>query len=305
MSERRERFLITGASGFLGWHLMHGLRESFDLTGTYGAHPQVLAAPEGVALDLAAPGSVETALAGRVYDVIVHAAAMTHPDACEKDPDGATRINVRGTDALARWAAAQDSLFIFISTDLVFDGRRDGRRGGYTERDPVSPVSHYGKTKVLAEEAVQRRCPRWVILRPSLLYARGTGLSHSFVDWLHGNLNAGKPVGLFQDQFRTFLYAPDVAAAIARILSAGVVNEVLHLAGPERLSRYAFGERFVDVFGYPRKLIRAISIKDLDDYAPRGHDCSLQAERLADLGFVPTSVQQGLAAMKTAGEGGV
>jgi dTDP-4-dehydrorhamnose reductase len=80
------------------------------------------------------------------------------------------------------------------------------------------------------------------------------------------------------------------------------VNEVLHLAGPERLSRYAFGERFVDVFGYSRKLIRAISIEDLDDYAPRGHDCSLRAERLSDLGFVPTPVEQGLAAMKTAGE---
>ncbi len=278
---------------------MDGLGGRFDLTGTGTTRPGAVCFPGGVSLDLAAPDGVEVALAGRAYDVIVHAAAMAHPDACKKDPDGATRINVRGTDALARWAAGQDSLFIYISTDLVFDGRR----GGYTERDPVSPVSHYAKTKVLAEEAVQRRCPRWIVLRPSLLYGRGTGRSHSFVDWLHGNLSAGKSVGLFHDQFRTFLYAPDAAAAIARILNAGVENEVLHLAGPERLSRCAFGERFADVFGYPRALIRAISMADLEDYAPRGNDCSLRAERLRDIGFVPTRVDEGLAAMKAAGTG--
>ncbi len=297
--------LITGASGFLGWHLVNKLREAFELTGAYGLHPQALQDCDAMALNLAAPDSVEAALAGCAYDVIVHAAAMTHPDQCEKDPDGATRVNVQGTDVLAQWAAGQNAFFIYISTDLVFDGRQDAHRGGYTEADPVSPVSHYGRTKVLAEEAVRRRCRRWVILRPSLLYARGTGWSHSFVDWLHENLSAGKSVGLFHDQFRTFLYAPDVAAAIDRILWAGVSNEVLHLAGPERLSRRAFGERFTDVFGYPRDLIRSISISELKDYAPRGNDCSLRAARIAELGFVPTSVQQGLAAMKAAGEGGV
>ncbi len=280
---------------------MHGLRQTFDVTGTYrtrsGAHP----VPDGILLDLAAPEDIEAALAGRVYDVIVHAAAMAHPDQCEKAPEHATRVNVDGTDALARWATSQDSFFIYISTDLVFDGRR----GNYAEDDPVSPVSHYGKTKVLAEEVVQRHCARWVVLRPSLLYAQGTGRSHSFVDWLHGNLGTGKSVGLFRDQFRTFLYAPDTAMAIVRILRRGVVNEVLHLAGPERLSRYTFGERFAEVFRYPRRLLRAISLSDLNDYAPRGNDCSLRAERLADLGFVPTPVAQGLAAMKAAGEGTV
>jgi len=71
----------------------------------------------------------------------------------------------------------------------------------------------------------------------------------------------------------------------------------MHLGGPERLSRYEFGLKFAETFGYSRDLIRPIQMADLPGYTTRGRDCSLRTEEFTRLGFRPRTVGEGLAEM--------
>ncbi len=293
MKDQKTRILITGASGFLGSHLIRGLSRDYAVSGSYCRNPGTLPPCGTLFLDVTDPDGVRNALRARELHVIVHTAAVSNPDQCEKDRDAAYQTNVRGTENLAACAREHGILFIYISTDLVFDGER----GYYTETDPPRPCNYYAETKRLGEEAVQGRCDRWIILRTALMYGWGTGASGSFVDWLSGNLEAGRVCGLFRDQFRSFLYAGDAAPAIRTLLEKGVKNRIMHLGGPERLSRYEFGLKFAEAFGYSRDLIRPILMADLPGYTARGRDCSLRTEEFTMLGFRPRTVGEGLAEM--------
>jgi dTDP-4-dehydrorhamnose reductase len=294
MKKHKTRVLITGASGFMGWNLVRMLHGRFHLLGTCFRHKVNLPGCKAIYLDITDQEMVCRSLKQEDVDVIVHTAAMTSPDDCERNREEATRINVEGTANLADWALGKGVRLIYVSSDLVFDGRK----GWYTESDVPNPTNHYGKTKLEGEMTVRARCSDWLILRPSILYGWGSGVSSSFVDWLLNGLREGKSVGLFKDQFRTFLYLGDLARGLTRLLTSDISNEVIHIGGRDRLSRVAFGERFAQQFGFPRHLIRAISINDLSDYAVRGHDCSLRTVRLQELGFSPSSLSEGLAAME-------
>jgi len=293
MKDQKTRILITGASGFLGSHLIRGLDRDYTISGSYLRHPETLPHCDTLRLDVTDPDSVRDALSGRELHVIVHTAAVSNPDQCEKDRDAAYEINVQGTGNLAAYALEHGILFIYISTDLVFDGER----GSYTETDTPRPCNYYAETKLKGENLVRSLCDRWIILRTALMYGWGTGASDSFVDWLSGNLEAGRVCGLFRDQFRSFLYAGDAGPAVRALLKKGVKNRIMHLGGPDRLSRYEFGLKFAEAFGYSRDLIRPILMADLPGNVPRGRDCSLRAEEFNKLGFQPRTVGEGLAEM--------
>lgn len=286
--------LVTGASGFMGWNLSRLLRDEFQLTGTYCCNGTLATGVDTLRLDITDDASLQRSLQDKEIDVVVHAAALTSPDVCEKDPDRAMKINVEGTANLARWTRDAGALLVYISTDLVFDGCK----GWYRETDPPSPVNTYGRSKLLGEEEVQALCPAWIILRPSIFYGWGTGSSHSFVDWILCNWQTGRKVGLFRDQYRTFLYVGDLAEGLKQIVTRKIRNEIFHIGGRDRLSRVDFGERFAKQFGFSTDLMEPISIRDLSDYAARGLDCSLSTDRLEKLGFRPSSLQEGLDAMK-------
>jgi len=93
--------------------------------------------------------------------LIIHCAAVSTLAAVQADPALARRVNVEATRLLAELAA--DVLFIFFSSDLVFDGRK----GNYTETDAMNPIHIYGETKAAAEEIVLRN-PRHTVVRTSL-----------------------------------------------------------------------------------------------------------------------------------------
>ena len=130
-------------------------------------------------VDLADFRAVERLFARERPTGVIHCAARSRSPACQVDPAGARLQNVAVTRRLAELAA--EIPMVFLSTDLVFDGRRDGAEGGYQEDDGVNPLSVYAETKVEAESWV-RRNPRHAIVRTSLNFGRspsGPGASHS------------------------------------------------------------------------------------------------------------------------------
>ncbi|MFQ5789930.1 MAG: SDR family oxidoreductase, partial [Acidobacteriota bacterium] len=178
----------------------------------------------------------------------------------------------------------------------------DGRLSHYCETDEPGPVLEYGRSKLAGEAAARDvLLDRAVVVRLALLY--GWGLSQasrrrSFAARMLAEAKRGRSVWLFADQFRSPLYVEDAALGMVLILRTPRVPPLLHLGGPERLSRHQIGLAALEVFGLDPALAKATSMRDVPSRAARPVDVSLDIRRARRLGFDPRGVRQGFEAMR-------
>lgn len=263
------RALLTGAGGQLGSHLAEWLRRS--------GHELIAWPGAGRPLDLARPDGLDDHLDAADPDAVVHAAAVSSAAAAFRDPSRARAVNVEGTRRIADWCARRGRRLLFVSTDLVFDGARPWSR----EHDPAHPVLTYGQTKLEAE-AFARAVPLGLVARLSLLYGRGWSNRASFFDAAIAALARGEPRAYFADEFRTPLHLGNAAELLVRLLESGATG-LVHLSGPERLSRFDLMRRVAAALGFDPRLITANRQADVPSDEPRPADVSLDSMRLTAL----------------------
>jgi dTDP-4-dehydrorhamnose reductase len=265
-----------------------------QVAGTYLTHPHV---PEGVAavrLDLGDAASVESLFVGRRVDAVVHSAAVTDPDACERDPVVALRVNFEATHRLASLARQAGARFVFISTDLVFDGEQ----GNYTEEDQAHPLSVYGTSKLRSEEDVLAIDDRNLVIRSALIYGFGSPVAKTFLGRLLDTLDAGGPARLFTDQLRSPVLVDDLARGVVLGIEEGA-SGIYHLGGPDAVSRYEFGQAVCRIFGYSEDLLVPTGMAEFEAYARRPLDATLNSAKFARAtGFAPCELAEGLAHAK-------
>jgi dTDP-4-dehydrorhamnose reductase len=178
---------------------------------------------------------------------------------------------------LARLASDSGARLVYVSTDLVFDGEK----GNYREGDDVNPLSVYARSKCDAERAVLTYT-RHVVVRLSLLFGPSVVGRASFFDEQITAFRAGRPVTLFADEWRTPLSLA-VAADCLVALAASDCTGVLHLGGPERLSRLEMGRRLAARLGVDLALVVAGSREWAPAPEPRPRDTSLDSSRWRSL----------------------
>src|SRR3954468_19972174 len=121
------KILVTGANGLLGQHLVRLLAaKKFSVVAT-GKGGNRLALPSGgvvkyIPMDITNDGEVEAVLESEKPEVIVHAAAITQVDQCERDHDLCFGVNVQGTANILLFAEQYARHIVYVSTDFVFDG---------------------------------------------------------------------------------------------------------------------------------------------------------------------------------------
>jgi dTDP-4-dehydrorhamnose reductase len=290
-----QRILVTGVSGFLGRYVATTLMQRYTVLGTYRRHTAGLDAGELTCLDLTDVEAVHATLRAFRPDVVVHAAALADVDACERQPNDAYDVNVRGTEAIAQATVAVGARLIYISTDQVYDGGK----AHYDEADVPQPLMVYGRTKLQGEHRAVAICHNTVVLRLALLYGWGIPTRLNFVDGLITRLQAGQEVLLFVDQYRTPLYVVQAAQAIERLIDAPEVRATFNLGGGERINRYAFGLKVCDIFELPKALLRPIEMSSMAGLAARPRDCSMNSAKIgAHLQMVPLTVEEGLRHMR-------
>jgi dTDP-4-dehydrorhamnose reductase len=207
-------------------------------------------------------------------DLVIHCAALSSSVECERNPETARVQNVEVTARLAKRAA--DVRFILLSTDLVFDGRK----GGYTEADAVHPLGVYARTKVEAERIVLAN-PRHTVIRTSLNGGVSPRGDRGFDEQARNAWRAGQTLRLFTDEYRSPLDASVTARAIWELAEANVAG-LFHVAGAERLSRYALGQLLAARWPELHPRIAAASIAEYSG-PPRPPDCSLNCAKAQSL----------------------
>ena len=292
------RILLTGASGFLGGVFCRELASEYEITGLCQTRPVRQRGVRALRLDLADGRALAALLREGNFDAVIHAAALSSPNLCQQEPALSRRINVEATTLLAGLCAERNLPLAFTSTDLVFDGAGSL----YAEDAPPSPVSLYGEHKVLAEQAVLSRHPAGgLVCRLPLMYGRSAPGAACFLDGFLACARRGETLRLFEDEFRSPANAVDVVRGLVLLLERGA-RGIMHLGGPERLSRFDFGQRLqaaleaLDLGGSLRPCLRIEPAcqADVPMAAPRPRDVSLASSRARALGFAPATVAQAL-----------
>jgi dTDP-4-dehydrorhamnose reductase len=229
-------FLVTGASGQLGAYLLRELScRGATVSAWSGRRDGELFGVPLAQVDLTDRGAVLARFRAARPDAIIHCAARSGVADCYQEPERAEAVNVSATRLLAELAEESGVRLLYVSTDLVFDGERGSQR----EEDLPAPLSVYGRTKAQAEEMVRGlRCG--LVVRISHLFGPTLIGRPSFFDEQVVALRQRRPRTLFSDELRTPLSLPTAARGLVALAESDQLG-VLHLGGPERMSRLEMG----------------------------------------------------------------
>lgn len=270
------RLAITGAGGLLGSALL-AVAKGHEVYSLYGQHPPSSGTP--IRLDLTDKDQVAEALKKIEPDAVIHAAALTDVDRCERDRDLAKAINYDATRIIAESARELGAYLIYISTDYVFDGGK----GMYSEEDVPSPINFYGQTKLMGEQAVRELLSDYLIVRTSVIYGSNPSSGKvNFALWLLNSLRAGKTVKVAVNQFVSPTLNTNLAEMITECLERRVKG-VLHLSGASRVSRLEFALELCRTWSLNPSLISAVDMSEMNWYAPRPRDSSLDVAKASSI----------------------
>lgn len=237
------RVVVTGAQGMLGRDLVEILSERHDVVPTdlAGSNP----------LDITDAGAVLEFMASFRPDAVVHCAAYTDVDGCERQPDVAYRVNALGTASVAGACQAVGAALAYLSTDFVFDGEKGAP---YTEFDTPRPLGVYGAAKLAGEELVRALCPRHYVVRTQWLYGEH---GRSFPRTILSRAREGKELRVVRDQVGAPTFTRDLSRAIACILETPLYG-TYHAANRGEVSWYGFARKALELAGLDPESIAPI-----------------------------------------------
>ena len=216
------KVLVTGAKGMLGQDLC----PVFEDAGMFVIETDV------ENLDITNFKAVEDYILNVNPQMIVHLAAYTNVDGAECDPDKADLINHKAAGNLARVAKKADIPIVYVSTDYVFDGTKSAP---YLPNDQTNPLSVYGKTKALGEEAIIKNAEKYYIARTSWLYGIH---GKNFIETMLNLAQAGKEIKVVDDQTGSPTYTVDLALGILKLLNKPF--GIYHSSGEGETTWYGF-----------------------------------------------------------------
>jgi dTDP-4-dehydrorhamnose reductase len=198
--------LVTGAGGQVGRALRSEIPAARLLDRTE--------------LDVTDRAAVRSAMDG--MHVVVHLAAMTDVDECEREPGRANAINADGTAHVVGAAAERGARVIYVSTDYVFDGTK---RGEYVEQDAPAPINWYGRSKRAGEEHALGN-PGNLVVRTSWVFGEGRNFVRTILEAARG----GGLLRVVEDQRGRPTWAQDIARSLAHLVRIEATG-IVHVAG--------------------------------------------------------------------------
>ncbi|MGN0018321.1 MAG: dTDP-4-dehydrorhamnose reductase [Candidatus Gastranaerophilaceae bacterium] len=222
------KVLVTGANGMLGQDLCPMLEDCdfIDEVIETDRHN----------LDITNELEVNKVLNEYKPDYIIHCAAYTNVDKAETDLENAEKINIHGTENIAKAANKINATLIYISTDYVFDGTKKEK---YLPIDATNPLNNYGKTKLQGELAVQKYCKKYYITRTSWLYGHH---GKNFIETMLKYGKEGKELKVVNDQFGCPTWTVGLSEGICDIIEENPDYGIYHICGSGETTWYEFAK---------------------------------------------------------------
>jgi len=241
-----KKVLVTGSSGMLGNTFCAKLAENYEVVGFDIKQPPCGTEKnfEFLEVDLTDKAKLQKTIEAVNPDFLIHAAAFTDVDGCEKNPEKAFLYNSEVTEWIARICKDRKSGLLFISTDFVFDG---GKNTPYVETDKTNPLSIYGKSKLRAEESISKICDRFYIVRSAWLFGE---YGRNFVKTIIEKAKEGKVLRVVDDQHGCPTYTQDLSFALCEFMPIALEgkacgNGIFHLVNSGHCSWYEFAKAII------------------------------------------------------------
>ena len=240
-----EKVLITGSDGMVGSYVDFGIktnRRSLDVT------------------DLKEVLSICQKYKPKA---IIHLAAETDVDRCERDPEYAYLINSIGTYNMAITAKELGVKLIYISTAGIFDGTK---KSPYTEKDEPNPQNYYGHSKFLGELTVKGILKNYLILRVCWMMGGGPAKDQKFVAKIIKQFDKGE-IKAVDDQIGSPTFGKDLISAIKKLIEEDMIG-IYNLANKGVCSRYDVAKEIVSILK-PEMKVTLAKMSDFNLDAPR------------------------------------
>ena len=227
--------LVTGANGMVGSYF-GSLAAEFD---------EPLELTDTDTLDITDQGAVERRITSGGYSSVVHLAAETDVDRCEREPEHAYRVNATGTENVALACKSAGIVMLYLSTGEVFGG--EGAMGPFTEIDPPHPANVYGASKLAGERHVERLLHRYFIVRSAWMMG-GCDRDKKFVGKVLAQVLAGRDISAVSDKKGSPTYARELVLGIRDLLLSRR-HGLYHMANHGACSRYDMACHIVEFLG--------------------------------------------------------
>ncbi|UCD55374.1 MAG: SDR family oxidoreductase [Candidatus Omnitrophota bacterium] len=278
-----KKLLITGSSGMLGSSLVYEIGEKYNIYGIYRNHRNPDLKNQFKA-DITDRKKLEDIIGAVRPDFLIHTAALTNVDTCEKNFELARATNSLATRDLASILKSLGTRFIYISTESVFDGKK----GNYDETDAPCPINNYAKTKHEGEIFVEQLCDNFVIIRTTIFGWNRVKEPGSFAEWVYKSLRDKQTIKMFTDVIFSPITVNTLSLLIDRLLQADFTG-TLNIGSRDSVSKCKFGIFLAELFGFDKSSITPISVDGFKFAAKRPKNVSLNVSRAEGiLGPLPT-----------------
>lgn len=231
-----KKILVTGANGQLG-------SEINVLASNYPQFDWVFADRSKITLDNL--NLLQVQLKEIAPNIIFNCGAYTAVDKAETERELAFTINHLATEAIAKYAFANDVKLIHISTDYVFDGSSSI---ALNEEAETNPINVYGSSKRAGEIACLKENPNSIIIRTSWVYSK---FGNNFVKTMQRLMQERESINVVNDQIGSPTYAADLAQAMIDIVnSTNWIPGIYNYSNEGEISWYEFALAIKEFGGY-------------------------------------------------------
>ncbi|MFA6490146.1 MAG: SDR family oxidoreductase [Candidatus Micrarchaeia archaeon] len=293
------RYLVTGASGFVGHYLCSRLASAGHAV-IPATHSRKIGLGGEIQFDICNANSARKAISDSAPDAVIHCAAMTDVDECERQPALAEKINASAVEGICEAANSSGAKLVFLSTSFVF-----GSQGGILDEEsrPL-PINAYGTSKFHGESCVAEHSKDFLILRIDQPFGpRAEWQKQDMVAWTLSRARQGREFNVVSDWFNQPTYLPDLFMAMDSLIGKKQ-RGLFHCTGQERISRFEWARLIAKTYGIPPVLAKPVSASSLNLPALRP-DVRLSCAKLAKItGLSPTPIGRALAELKSGNQGG-
>lgn len=262
-----KRILVTGVNGQLGYDVVNELNSrGFEAIGV-----------DREAMDLMSSDDIEMVIHNESPHGIIHCAAYTAVDAAEDNVDVCERVNALAVKDMAICAKNLDIPMIYISTDYVFDGSKDGV---YTEKDETCPINVYGDTKCKGEEYVRDILDKHFIVRISWVFGEN---GNNFIDTMLRLAQSRDELGVINDQVGSPTYTKDLAPLLVDMINSDKYG-TYHATNEGYCSWYEFAKKIFELAGKDMK-VNPITTDMYPTKAKRPFNSRMCKNKLVENGF--------------------
>ncbi|MDO8496900.1 MAG: sugar nucleotide-binding protein [bacterium] len=276
--------VITGASGLLGSQLAQTFKDKkYEALAVFNQKPELMTSGmEAVKCDISSRDEVMS-LKSKIKSssLIIHCAAITDVDLCEKDKNLCSSVNIEGTKNICELANKNKSQLIYISTSSVFDGKI----GNYKETDKPNPVNYYNLSKVEGEKIVLKYEKGIAVRMIHLGLHLASRKPASFFEWLVDSFKNNRDISLFNDVRVNPLSVSTMAKLIFKI-PAVTDKGLLHLGSCDVVSKADIGREVLKFFPKYSGKVNFISMDDnKQKLTNRPKEMWLNVDKALSLGF--------------------